>query len=91
MWILNTPNPVKLIVGILAYDQSCLESAVNAVENEFGKIGLTSDVWPFTQTEYYKDETGENILRQFVSFEKLISPDQSAAVRFIVLLCFWEA
>ncbi len=81
MWILNTPNPVKLIIGILAYDQSCLEAAVDALENKFGKIDFTSDIWPFTQTEYYKDETGENILRQFVTFEKLISPDQLASIK----------
>ena len=81
MWILNTPNPVKLIIGILAHDQNCLTAAVKTLENEFGKIGLTSDIWPFTQTEYYKDQTGENILRQFVSFEKLISPDQLAAIK----------
>ena len=81
MWILNTPNPVKLIIGILAYDQSCLESAVETLENEFGKIDSASDIWPFTQTEYYKNETGENILRQFVSFEKLISPDQLAEIK----------
>lgn len=81
MWILNTPNPVKLIIGILAYDQSCLESAVETLENEFSKIDSASDIWTFTQTEYYKDETGENILRQFVSFEKLISPDQLASIK----------
>ena len=81
MWILNTPNPVKLIVGILAYDQSCLAAAVKTAENKFGKIDAVSDVWPFTQTKYYKNETGENILRQFVTIEKLISPGQLANIK----------
>ncbi len=81
MWNLNTPNPVKLIVGILAYNQSCLESAVKTVENEFGKIDFTSDVWPFTQTEYYKEQTGDNILRQFVSFDKLIDPGELSKIK----------
>ena len=74
MWELKTPRPVKLIVGILAANQDCLRAAIEAITGEFGKVDLVSDAWPFTQTDYYKDETGENILRQFVSIEKLIDP-----------------
>ncbi|MHC4184952.1 MAG: DUF4416 family protein, partial [Planctomycetota bacterium] len=38
-------------------------------------------VWPFEQTDYYKDETGEHILRQFVSIEKLIDPGELAKIK----------
>ncbi len=81
MWELKEPRPVKLIIGILAADEDCLSVAKEALVSEFGKADLISDVWPFTQTDYYKNETGENILRQFVSVEKLIDPGKLAKIK----------
>ncbi|MHC4911911.1 MAG: DUF4416 family protein [Planctomycetota bacterium] len=74
MWDLKEPSPVKLIVGILAADENCLQAAVETLNAEFTKLDLQSDVWPFTQTDYYNTETGQSILRQFVSIDKLIDP-----------------
>jgi hypothetical protein len=81
MWQLQEPILVKLIIGILAANKDALSRAVEALEIEFGVIDLKSDVWPFTQTDYYKDETGENILRQFVTIDKLIDPGQLADIK----------
>jgi len=81
MWELKKPNPAKLIIGILAADENCLRAAIEALTSEFGKADLVSDVWPFTQTNYYKNEIGENILRQFVSIERLIDPGKLAKVK----------
>jgi len=81
MWELKEPRPVKLIIGILAANQNSLQAAIEELTSEFGKADLISDVWPFTQTDYYKKETGENILRQFVSIEKLIDPGKLAKVK----------
>jgi hypothetical protein len=81
MWELTYPAPVKLIIGILAADENCLAEAVEALASEFGGIDLISDIWPFNQTDYYKEETGENILRQFVSIEKLIDPGELADIK----------
>lgn len=81
MWQLKDPNPVKLIIGILAANQDCLKAAANAIVSEFGSIDLTSDVWPFDQTDYYKNEIGENILRQFLTIEKLIDPAKLSEIK----------
>jgi hypothetical protein len=81
MWELKDPKPVKLIIGILAANQDCLQAAVEAITSEFGKADLISDTWPFTQTSYYNKETGENILRQFVSIEKLIDPGKLSKIK----------
>jgi hypothetical protein len=81
MWELKNPKPVKLIIGILAANQDCLQTAVKTIEAKFGEIDFQSDVWPFTQTDYYKDQTGENILRQFISIEKLIDPGKLAKIK----------
>jgi len=81
MWKLTKPKPVKLIIGILAADQSCLATAVEAITSKFGKADLISDTWPFDQTDYYKDQTGEHILRQFISIERLTDPGNLAKIK----------
>ena len=81
MWELKGPRPVKLIIGILAADKNCLSAAIEAIEAEFGKDDLVSDVWPFEKTDYYRKETGGNILRQFVSIERLIDPEKLAKIK----------
>lgn len=81
MWDLKDPKPVKLIIAILAADRQCLHAAIETIENKFGNIDSTSDIWPFTQTDYYKDQTGSNILRQFVSIERLIDPGNLAKIK----------
>ncbi len=81
MWELKKPRPVKLIIGILASDRQCLNAAIGTITAKFGKIDLASDTWPFNQTDYYKDQTGPNILRMFASFEKLIDPGKLAKIK----------
>ncbi len=81
MWNLQTPAPVKLIVGILASDEACLTSARDALARQFGCIDRVSEVWPFTQTEYYNREMGPSILRQFVTIDRLMDPGRLAQVK----------
>ena len=81
MWQTKKPRPVKLIIGILAADTDCLQKAVETVSKEFGPADLISDVWPFDKTDYYKEQTGTTILRQFVSIKKLIDPGELAAIK----------
>jgi len=81
MWELKEAKPVKLIIGILAADKECLRGAVEALTGEFGKADFVSDVWAFEQTDYYKSQIGEHILRQFVSIEKLIDPGKLAEIK----------
>ena len=81
MWELKKPKPVKLIIGILAADQQCLHAAIEAINDKLGQTDLVSDIWPFDKTDYYKDQTGEHILRQFVSAERLIDPGSLSKIK----------
>ena len=81
MWELKEPKPVKLIIGILAANHQCLHIAVDVLSDKFGKADFTSDVWPFDKTDYYKDQTGQRILRQFISIERLIEPGKLAKIK----------
>lgn len=81
MWEVNEPKPVKLIIGILAADQNSLQAGLESTIAQFGRPDLTSQVFGFTQTEYYNDQTGDNIQRQFVSFDKLVDPGELSKIK----------
>ena len=74
MWELKTPDRVKLIIGILAADSDSLDMARETIAERFGELDFISEIWPFTWTDYYKAQSGEEILRQFVSIKRTISP-----------------
>lgn len=81
MWELREPNPVKYIVGILACDERGLGAARDAAASQLGSLDLISDIWPFEKTDYYRDQTGPVILRQFVSLERLADPGELARTK----------
>lgn len=81
MWTPKEPSPVKLISGILAADERCLAAGREALVMKYGSADFISQVWPFSDTDYYRNETGGSILRQFVGFEKLIMPDELASIK----------
>lgn len=81
MWEIESPKPVKLICGILASDARCLEAAQEALRGLYGRADFVSEVWPFTQTEYYNEEAGEHILRNFLAFERLMDPGRLAEIK----------
>ena len=78
---ISKPKPVNLIAGILTSIPELLEQISATLEKYFGLIDLRSDVLPFTFTDYYTEEMGKGILRQFYSFEKLIMPDEIAPIK----------
>ena len=81
MWQLKKPEPAKLIIGILATNSDFIDIACDAVAGQFGPIDLQSEIWPFTHTNYYENQTGQHILRKFVTLQSLIKPAQLAAVK----------
>jgi hypothetical protein len=45
------------------------------LEKTFGRVVLKSSRIPFKHTEYYADEMGDDLLRQWIAFGNLILPD----------------
>lgn len=78
---IHQPAPVKLIVGLLAAREAWLEAAVERLVACFGPVDLASDPIPFTFTDYYTAQMGAGLLRQFVTHERLIPPDDLAAIK----------
>lgn len=81
MWEIQDVQPVKLIVGILACDESVLEVCRQVLSEAYGQADLISEVWPFDMTEYYVSEAGPNMVRQFMAFEELIDPGRLAGIK----------
>jgi len=69
------PPNVKLICGIISGSPGVLDEAITAVGKLFGAIDIASERVAFDLTDYYEDQMGSGLLRQFVSFAQPRSPD----------------
>lgn len=72
---------VKLVSGLLSADSQLLESSKKILQKYYGPIDLESSIVPFDFTNYYDKELGSGILRQFVSFSKLICPESISKIK----------
>ena len=81
MWDVQDILPVKLIVGILACDEQALKASHVPLVNAYGPADLVSEVYPFDMTDYYVNEAGPNMVRQFLAFENLVDPGRLAAIK----------
>ncbi|MCD6471971.1 DUF4416 family protein [Candidatus Aerophobetes bacterium] len=70
------PISVKLIVGMLSSEKDLFSQAEDMMSQKFGPIDFKSSVLLFNFTPYYKKEMGEKLKRKFISFKRLISPEE---------------
>ena len=75
------PLPAKLIVGMLSARSELLAQAGRRLTQQYGPIDLTSGISDFDFTDYYRDQMGPKLLRQFISFDRLIPPEAIAAIK----------
>ena len=76
------PSPVKLICGAIFASEGVLIKAEKELRRKFGPLDFTSPLMRFERTKYYEEEMGPNLKRKFFSFQRLISPQQLAAIKF---------
>ena len=69
---IRTPAKVKIIVGILAKDANAVNAVRGVLKAKFGEEDLNLEPFPFTFTNYYKEEIGEAPVRAFFSYEQLV-------------------
>jgi hypothetical protein len=81
MGVPRPARPVKLFAGLLGSDLDVLRRTKQLLARQFGPVDLESEVWPFDCTDYYETEMGPNLQRWFLSFERLIRPDQIGDVK----------
>lgn len=71
----RAPEPVQLICGLIGGDVDLLRRARHLLVRRYGPTELESEVWPFDQTDYYREEMGTDLKRWFLSFERPIPPE----------------
>jgi len=81
MAAIGKPQKVKLICGMISTWLENFTRARSSLEKMFGAVDVVGDIIPFDLTHYYDEEMGHPLLRQFISFETLIDPEQLAAIK----------
>jgi hypothetical protein len=69
--------PVKLFCGFIYKDEDIVDKAIKVLKEKWGEIDLEAGPFPFDFTDYYEEEMGENLKKRFISFEALLTPDES--------------
>ena len=74
-------TPEKLVMGILSTLTGGDEDLRAHLVEHWGRIDFCSPRIPFTFTDYYAKELGDDITRTFVAFERLVDPSCLAEVK----------
>lgn len=74
-------RPVKLICAVMSSPKADLDSVDRALISSFGPVDIKSDKFEFTFTDYYSEEMGNGLFKQFYSFENLIPPDTLSDIK----------
>jgi len=69
------PPRVKLICGMISAQPALFDRAAVRLAETFGPVHILSEVMPFDFTDYYEPQMGRGLLRRFLAFERLISPE----------------
>lgn len=78
---IRRPPALKLITGFIFKEESVFDKALIILQKKFGGIDFESKTLPFNLTDYYKSEFGSNLKRKFVSFKKLIPPQNLSRIK----------
>jgi len=66
--------PVKMICGVISADEALFAGVRTELEKVFGVVDLESETYPFSFTDYYREEMGDGLSRKFYAFRDLADP-----------------
>lgn len=72
---------MKLIIGFIFKNEKVVEKAEILLKKRFGEIDFESETLAFKHTDYYEHEFGKDLKRRFISFNKLISPENLPQIK----------
>jgi hypothetical protein len=84
---MSTPcesEDVKLVSSLFSPQEPLLGQAIRELQDSLGPSDWTSPLLYFDRTRYYEKEMGWPLYRRFVSFSRLIKPEEIVQVK---LLC----
>jgi len=71
----------KLVCGILAAKDDIFSTTEEILSSKFGSIDSESSLFDFDTTDYYAKQMGGSLKRKFISFARLVSPDQLSDIK----------
>jgi hypothetical protein len=77
----RNPLPVKLIAAVFTSQPQFFPEIEMELEKEYGKIDFKSPIFDFNYTDYYDSEMGCGLKKEFMSFGKLVNPEQISSVK----------
>ena len=80
----HQPQKALLIAGILYNNEIDPSSVYKCLEDVFGAIAMHSASFSFVETDYYREEMGDVITREWVAFHRCVEQDEIVPVK---LLC----
>lgn len=78
---IRLPARVMLVVGVLAASEAEFVEVRPALSRKFGPEELALPPFPFSWTNYYREELGEEPVRAFLAFETLIDRETVPAIK----------
>jgi len=73
--------PVKLITGFIFKEERILKKAETLLKKYYGEIDFESQALDFIHSDYYEEEFGKGLKRKFISFKKLIPPQNLPKIK----------
>jgi hypothetical protein len=86
---IHAPNDVLLIVAASSRYDEVLAWAKARCAEHYGRIAIASDIFEFTETDYYTATMGPDLKKQFLAFELLIDPGVLSDIK--IQTNRWEA
>ena len=77
----QAPEPVKLVVSIIADTRERIGMVIARIAGRYGRPDIIGSVMNFVETDYYAAEMGERLQRRLITFERLIAPDHLPDVK----------
>jgi len=68
------PMPAKLVIRFLFSDPAVQAEVLRRLESLFGPMDYLSAPGPFSYTDYYEREMGQDLRRQTAAYSELIAP-----------------
>lgn len=75
MGVVRLPKNVKLFTAIMFPDEKLLAAVRKILVNAWGDVSMESEIFDFIHSEYYADEMGCGLKKQFLVFAKSVPPD----------------
>ena len=78
---LQSPEPVKLIIGMFMAQGEQFHRLAAALADAYGPPDMISPWIPFDQTDYYFEEMGGPLNRRMMAFTELVDPGRLPSVK----------